>query len=101
MSSELLALLSLAKDFEHNHKYYHLRNIRNRITHSFININTEIFYNNTYSSYEITEPMLRKATERMFLIVKSALMYTVNALNLQITDDHTMRMNTTHEKDIF
>jgi hypothetical protein len=98
---QLLALWSLAKDFEPNHKYSYLRTIRNRITHSFININTEILYDENARAYEITESMLIDAIERMFLIVKSALMYSVNALAKQKVDGKTVPMNTTFESEIF
>jgi len=100
-SYQLLALWSLAKDFEPNHKCNYLRNIRNRLTHSFLNVNTEIFYYDSYASYEITESMLEKATERMFLIVKSALMYSVNAIALQEVEGLKVPMNATYVRDIF
>ena len=100
-SYQLLALWSLAKDFEPNHKYNYLRKIRNSITHSFLNINTEIFYDHNNATYEITESILEKATARMFLIVKSALMYAVNALAFQEVDGKNMPMNAILERDIF
>lgn len=100
-SYQLLALWSLARDFEPNQKYSYLRNIRNRITHSFLNINKEIFYDTSFATYEITESMLLEAIERMFLIVKAALMYAVNAFSLREIDGLKVTMNATLERDVF
>lgn len=98
---QLLALRSLALDFEKGHRYHYLNGIRNRITHSFLNINTEIFYGSSYSDFEITESMLIEANDRMFLIVKSAVMYAVNALAKQQVNGQLATMNATLERDIF
>jgi hypothetical protein len=98
---QLLALRSLALDFEKEHRYHYLNGIRNRITHSFLNINTEIFYDSSYSDFEITESMLIEANDRMFLIVKSAVMYAVNALAKQQVNGQLATMNAILERDIF
>ncbi len=98
---QLLALRSLALDFEKGHPYNYLNNIRNRITHSFLNINVEISYDSSYSDYEITNSMLTDANNMMFLIVKSAIMYAVTALASQEAQGLVVTMDAILERDIF
>ena len=98
---QLLALRDMALDFEKGRRYYYLNRIRNRITHSFLNINIEIDYNDEYVEYEITESALDDAVDKMFLIVKAAIMYTVIALGNQNHEGKVFPMQATLEKDIF
>lgn len=98
---QLLALWSLARDFEAGNKYNYLRAIRNRITHSFLSVNLEINDNDAYHEYEITESSLSIAAQQMFLIVKSALMYTINSLSIETRNSNGFQVNATFEREIF
>jgi hypothetical protein len=98
---QLLALRNLAVDFEEGYQYSYLRKLRNRITHSFLNINSGIAYNEKFSTYEITEAMLIEAVDELFLILKSALMYSVIAISSTKPDEIIMPMVATQEKQIF
>jgi len=73
----LLALCSLAKDFsDEKYPYYKYKKLRNRITHSFVNINIgsdHKQYND--GDFEIEESTLIENTGEMFTIVKAAILY--------------------------
>jgi len=81
----LLALHNLAGDFTEGRIYNRLVRIRHLITHEFIDIglvgfparNAEDQY---YSERHLSEEQLHSYTEDLFLLVKSALVYFVNAL---------------------
>ncbi len=74
---QLLALLNLAYDFQESYPYYKYRLLRNRITHSFMNINSGILYNNVNCEYEFLEEELIKYCKELFLITKAAIMYFI------------------------
>ena len=77
---QLLALHDLALDFKENHTYNYIKKLRNRITHSFLNINVGEAYNERYKTFEITEDRLIKYDKKIFIIVKAAIMYSVLAI---------------------
>lgn len=98
---QLLALRNLALDFQLGYQYNHLSKIRNRITHSFININSIESHSGENFTYEITEYSLQESVNVLFVVVKSAILYAVNAINLEGYDKDLPKMNTIKEKDIF
>lgn len=100
-SYQLLALRSLALDFEDGYQYNRFKKIRNRITHSFLNINQGMFYDDSFSSYEITEDVLVESVGEMFLIVKAAIMYSTIAISSIKPDGPTATMQVTTEQKIF
>lgn len=77
---QLLALYDLALDFRENHIYHYLKKLRNRITHSFLNINVGEAYNEKYKTFEITEDRLIKYNKTLFIMIKAAIMYSVLAI---------------------
>jgi hypothetical protein len=77
---QFLALHNLALDFKENHTYNYINKLRNRITHSFLNINVGEAYNEKYETFEITEDRLIKYDKKLFIIVKAAIMYSVLAI---------------------
>ena len=83
-SWSLLALHSLAWDFLENEIYHHLSQIRNYITHEFIDIGPFVDNGDDddqyYIHHHLSENSLHAYLEDLFLLVKSALMYTMNAL---------------------
>jgi hypothetical protein len=99
---QLLALRSLALDFQKGQQYSHLNKIRNRITHSFLSITPDYSTNHDNSDEKITEISLIKSTEEMFLIVKSALMYTTTAFSQKPQDTNLyFPITVTPENKIF
>jgi hypothetical protein len=100
-SLQLLALHSLALDFKSNNIYYHLSQIRNRVTHSFINVNVDIAYNPKYSDFEITEETFKKIISELFIIVKSALLYLIVAINSTGNRENTGHLDATMQRYIF
>lgn len=81
----LLALHSMAWDFLEGQIYNHLSQVRNRITHEFIDIGLlERAIGDEgdqyYKDHHLSEALLHNYTEDLFLLVKSALMYFMNAL---------------------
>jgi hypothetical protein len=100
-SFQLLALHNLALDFEQGNIYHSLKLIRNRITHSFLNINTEVLGFNEEFDYEITESMLIKENERLFLIVKAAILYAIAGLSHQKIEGDVVSIDATLERQIF
>ena len=75
-----MALYDLALDFRENHIYHYLKKLRNRITHSFLNINVGEAYNEKYKTFEITEDRLIKYNKTLFIMIKAAIMYSVLAI---------------------
>jgi len=100
---QLLALCDLALDFRENHIYHYLKKLRNRITHSFLNINVGEAYNEKYKTFEITEDRLIKYNKTLFIIVKAAIMYSVLAIYYSNFKerDKLFKMIATRENDIF
>ena len=81
----LLALNSMGWDFQEGQVYHHLSQIRNSITHEFIDIkpillNDEDEKDSFHRNHHISDDLLSSHTEELFLLVKSALMYFMNAL---------------------
>ena len=98
---QLLALYNLAIDFKNNGPNYGLNRIRNRITHSFLNINVEISFDEKYSDFEITEGILIDGINNLFVLVKSAIMYTLIAIRHTGEHEKTMPMYATMQNDIY
>jgi hypothetical protein len=98
---QLLALHSLALDFKTNGQYYKLNQIRNRITHSFLNINVGIGYDSEYKNFEIEEERIIEQIRELFLIVKSAILYTIIAINRLSQNNSNVSMSAIMQKDIF
>jgi hypothetical protein len=98
---QLLALYGLALDFKVNGQYYRLNQIRNRITHSFLNINIGIGYDPEYDDFEINEEGIIAQIQELLLIVKSALLYTITSINMSNKNKRTVSMPATIQKDIF
>jgi hypothetical protein len=80
---------------------YRLNQIRNRITHSFLNINVEIGYDPKYQHFEIRRKDFIDNLIELFLIVKSAIMYAITAINLTSNYENTVPMNATFQSSIF
>lgn len=97
----LLALFSLAFDFEKEYPYYYLKEVRNRITHSFLNVNPGIVYSTSSSNYEIAEQMLIDDIFELFNIVKAAMFYAVNAIYYTKGKDSIVNMPAIFESDIY
>jgi len=100
---QLLALYNLALDFKEGGIYNRIKKIRNRITHSFLNINIGEAYNEKYKIFEITEDKLIKYNDKLFIIVKAAIMYSVLAIyssNFK-ERDKLFKMIATLENEIF
>jgi hypothetical protein len=98
---QLLALRNLSLDFEEGYQYNYLREMRNRITHSFLNINEGTGFNEKFIEYEITEEMLKQNVLKMLSIVKSALLYYTIAVRLAKSSEVVFSMKATFEKDIY
>jgi|JI10StandDraft_1071094.scaffolds.fasta_scaffold90737_2 hypothetical protein len=71
----LLAMYSLAKDFEEDHQYNKYRVIRNRIAHNFLSVDVGLL--GEEEDFLILDTELEMAVEHMFHIVKSAVTYTI------------------------
>jgi len=100
-SFQLLALRNLSLDFQEGYQYYNLKRIRNRITHSFLNINEGIGYDKGFKEYEVTKETLISSVNDMFLVVKAALMYFEIAVRQTKPEGLMMPMVATLQKDIF
>jgi tetratricopeptide (TPR) repeat protein len=98
---QLLALYSLAIDMKSGGSYYHLNRIRNRITHSFLNINIDIGFDEKYADFEITEDNLISGIFDLFVIVKAAIMYSLIGIRNTSNPEKTMPMYATMEYDIY
>lgn len=100
-SFQLLALRSLALDFEEGYQYHHLRKARNRITHSFLNINEGLGYSEKFRDYEISEDILIEDVHQLFVILKSAVLYFVSAVGQTTPDGRMLTLEAVLEKDIY
>jgi len=81
----LLALHNLAWDFKKDGLYYHLNQIRNFLTHDFVDIKEDLFdYDKIdeelYNQHHLTEQLLCEYTDELFILAKSGIMYFINAL---------------------
>ncbi len=97
---QLLALRSLAIDMKNGGSYYHLNRIRNRITHSFLNINIESV-DKKYADFEVTEDYLTASIFDLFVIVKAAIMYSLIGIHNTNVSDKTLPLYATMENDIY
>jgi len=84
-SYNLLALQNLAMDFQENGIFFHLNKVRNYLTHDYIDIKEDLFdYANKddelNTNHHLTEKLMCLYINDLFDIVKSALIYFVNAL---------------------
>ena len=98
---QLLALHSLALDMKKGGSYYHLNKIRNRITHSFLNLNVDIGFDKKYVDFEVTEDMLTHYIYDLFVIVKAAIMYLLIAIRNTNDSDKTFPMYATMQNYIY
>ncbi|WP_435548230.1 LA2681 family HEPN domain-containing protein [Desulfobacterium sp. N47] len=98
---QLLAFYSLAIDMKNGGSYYHLNRIRNRITHSFLNINVDIGFDEKYADFEVTEDYLISGIHDLFVIVKAAIMYLLIGIRNTNDPEKTMPMYATMEYDIY
>jgi len=98
---QLLALRSLAMDFKENNIYHRFKYLRNRVTHSFVNVNVGIGYDNEYDSFEITEDELTEQLNQLFMIVKSAMLYAVIGISKCHCDGPKGTMTATMQNQIF
>jgi hypothetical protein len=97
----LLALFSLALDFKQNSPYNNLQKIRNRITHSFLNVAMEFSLSKCHESYETSDELLIEHIKSLFIVVKSAIIYTMIAIRLDSKENNTLPMLATMQSDIF
>lgn len=98
---QLLALRSLAMDFKENGIYHRFKYLRNRVTHSFVNVNVGIGYDNEYDSFELTEDVLIEQLKQLFMIVKSAMLYAVIGISKCHSDGPKGTMIATMQNQIF
>lgn len=97
----LLALFSLALDFKQNSPYNNLQKIRNRITHSFLNVAMDFSLSKSHESYETSDELLIEHINSLFIVVKSAIIYTIIAIRLNSKENYTLPMLATMQSDIF
>jgi len=97
----LLALFSLSLDFKSNAPFYKLCRMRNRITHSFLNVATDYSPSKEHEIYETSEDLLIEYIHLLFILVKSAIIYAIIAIRLDDTDNNTVPMIATLQSDIF
>jgi hypothetical protein len=97
----LLALFSLALDFKKNSPFNNLQTIRNRITHSFLNVAMDFSLPKDHEGYETSEKLLIEHIQSLFIIVKSAIIYTIIAIRLDNTENNTLPMTATMQSDIY
>lgn len=86
---QLLAIYNLVNDFKQNYPYFHYKRLRNKITHSFLNINVGISYDEKYNNFEILEDDLENYVIEMFHIIKASIMYFILFL-MHSKDDKLM-----------
>lgn len=98
---QLLALYSLAMDMKNGGTYYHLNRIRNRITHSFLNINVDIGFDEKYANFEVTEDYLTSSIYDLFVIVKAAIMYLLIGIRNTSDSEKKLPLYATMEYDIY
>lgn len=106
----LLALHDLALDFQEGGISNRLNKIRNFLTHDYIDIKEEMNSANTideefYTKHHLTDEMMDRYIIELFLIVKSALIYFVNALDTEnkriIPEKKNLVLNIPTQKSIF
>ncbi|KXX67463.1 LA2681 family HEPN domain-containing protein [Flammeovirga sp. SJP92] len=97
-NKQLQALYSLSLDFKDNGYLYNLQWIRNKITHSYLNV----IDNNTTPTNkdQILLKDLIKCTFEIFQIVKSALLYFEIAVRKCLPNENTFQMFVQKQKDI-
>jgi hypothetical protein len=100
-SFHLLALYSLALDFKTNSQFSNLRTIRNRITHSFLNVGIDLYISKNHECYETSEPLLIENIHSLFIVVKSAIIYTIISIYSDNADKNNFPMIATMQNDIF
>jgi len=81
----LLALHNLARDFEYDEIYGHLRIIRHYLTHDLVDIKIDMFSEanknmELFEDHYLTEGLLTDYLDELFQIVKAALLYFGQAL---------------------
>jgi len=97
---QLLALNNLALDFEDGNQYNYLRVIRNRIAHTYININ-DMYINDNIKHANITEEYFYTSIMELFKIVKSAVLYSMLAIAQIKPEKDTLPLIATLEREIF
>jgi hypothetical protein len=97
----LLALFSLTLDFKQNSPYNNLQRIRNRITHSFLNVAMDFSLSRAPESYETSAELLIEHINSLFIVVKSAIIYTIIAIRLDSKENNTLPMIATMQGDIY
>lgn len=100
-SYQLLALFSLALDFKTKSPFNRLQKLRNRITHSFLNISDFDHASNKNNIYETNEMELTKSIDSLFIIVKSAIIYTILAIKFYGDQFETLPMLSISQDKIF
>jgi len=101
-SYQLLALRNLSLDFENGYQYYHLRCIRNKITHSFLGIYQGWSSNDDkFKDYRIEENEFIERTFLLFSIVKAALIYFKISVDQTKPEGDLFSMPTSFEKAYF
>ena len=98
----LLALFSLSLDFKEDSPYNNLKKIRNRITHSFLNVAMDFSLSNPDEVYEISEDLLIEHINSLFIVVKSAIIYTIITIRLDSKkENNALSMTATMQSDIY
>jgi hypothetical protein len=88
-------------DFKTNSQHYNLNKLRNRITHSFVNIFEEGLEPENLEYYETTINNLIKDIHSLFIIVKSALLYSTIAIRLINKEKDTGQLIATLQHEIY
>jgi hypothetical protein len=97
----LLALCNLSLDFQEGYQYFRLKKIRNRITHTYLNVNEEFLDDDLIADSQIRESALVNAVNTMLYVTKSAMFYFVSAIRLQGNSENIVSMPAVMQKDIF
>ena len=75
--------------------------MRNRITHSFLNVAMDFSHSKEHEIYETSDELLIEHIHSLFIVVKSAIIYTIIAIRLDGTENNTVPMVATLQSDIF
>jgi hypothetical protein len=97
---QLLALNNLALDFEDGNQYNYLRVIRNRIAHTYVNIN-DMNINDDKNYANITEDIFHNSIMELLKIVKSAVLYSMLSIAQIKPKKDTLPLIATLENEIF
>ncbi len=97
----LLALFSLAMDFQTEMPYSYLRTIRNKITHSYLNIFDDFAFPDDHADHETSEERMIKDVLHLFIIVKSAMMYSIIAVRQDNMNYSTLPMPLTMQNQVY